>query len=722
MNRSYKGRTLELLAPAGTMAILEALADSGTDAFYVGGKSLNMRLHRRDLNFSGDELVAAGGLCREKGLRLYVTVNKLMGDDDLAEAPGYLEFLARDVRPDAILVQDMAIPAIVAQRRLGLAMHASVMMNAHDLPGIRALAALGFSRVVMSRESSLADCMRLGEASGMELEYFAHGDLCATHGSQCLYSGMLFGQSSNRGLCMKPCRWPFKATMGGRLYGSGFPLAVRDMCLYLDLQAAADSGISSFKLEGRMRSADYLRPIISAYAGSLDRLVASDGVASDGVASAGVASAGSASSGVSRAGIAGSAELPVETTVPYDPRIGYEALFANRMRDFTTAFAYGRPGSSMLNKRWEGTGKFYSSGKVFSHAAEEPGASPADAAHISKILRSSAVRARPGQSGGRSRPQLAVRVDGTALAGAAFEAGADVAIISGEPLRPLAGAAGIAPFVPIADLESLRKRHPDKIVCLALPRMLEDDDYPAWEQTLRERAGLFDELYVTQLGSDDAFRHLAPRLSGDSSLNILNKAAAATWAGRGLSSVCASIEAGAADLVALVSGSPVPVELIAHGRPTAMYIGLDLASYVANLPPSDPAGAVDGVARDRALAFGTDVIVLIDEHGSPHPVVRDCRDKYHLLPTKAIALLPLAPALIELGVARFRIDCALYDEPTIRALCSGWRAALDGADPASLAMPGEIEGSWFSGLRPSGLRPSSLKSGVSGPGAGKELR
>ena len=103
---------------------------------------------------------------------------------------------------------------------------------------------------------------------------------------------------------------------------------------------------------------------------------------------------------------------------------------------------------------------------------------------------------------------------------------------------------------------------------------------------------------------------------------------------------------------------------------------------------------------------------MIDERGSPHPVVRDSRDKYHLLPTKAIGLLPLAPALVELGVARFRIDCALYDAPTVRSLCSAWRAVLDGADPASVAMPEEIEGSWFSSLRSGALRSGALGTGA----------
>jgi len=677
MHRTYKERKLELLAPAGSLSILQSLLDSGADAFYIGGKNLNMRLHRRDLNFTDEELVQAGKLCRSHGKKLYITVNKLMGAEDLEPAPAFLDFIADAVQPDAILIQDLAVPAIVAERGLNLAMHASVMMNAHNTAGIQTLSGLGITRVVISRECSFEDTKRLHEATGMELEYFAHGDLCAAHGSQCLYSGMLFGLSSNRGLCMKPCRWPFSAVKNGELHGSGFPLAVRDMCLYLDLKTAAESGISAFKIEGRMRSADYLKPIISAYARSLDRLVES------------------------------SREPTEAERAAYNPTDGYKELFANRMRDFTTAFAYGRPGSSMLNTRWEGTGKFYSTGKVFSHAVPEPEATEKEIEKIIRILRK-AKRSIPDLAAGAlhsienkksssndRQPQLAVRLDTTAMATVAFEAGADVAIISGDPYEPVTDA-----IIPVDSLAELRRAFPEKVICLSLPRMMDDYEYAEWEAALQERAGLFDELYISHLGSEERFRDLAPRLSGDSSLNVLNGKAANVWASRGLVSICASIEVGATDLVALLSQSTIPVELIVHGRPTAMYIGLDMDTYIANLPKAnvEEASPETKEAFSRALKFGDGIITLIDAKGGPHPLIRDCRDRYHLLPTKTISLKPLVPALLEAGVARFRLEGALYDAVTLRTLCSSWRALLDGTDPATINVPLEIEGTWLGAL------------------------
>lgn len=665
MARIFNGRQLELLAPAGTLAILESLADSGADAFYLGGKGLNMRLHRRDFNFSDEELVIAAELCRSRGLKLYITVNKLMGKADLAATPGYLEFLARNVRPDALIVQDLAIPAIVAERGLPLALHASVMMNAHDEAGLRALAGLGFSRVVLSRESSLDDVRRLFQATGMEMEYFAHGDLCVAHGSQCLYSGMLFGLSSNRGLCMKPCRWPYSATMDGKTYGPGFPLAVRDMCLYPELEAAARAGVTSFKIEGRMRSADYLKGILSAYAGALDTMC----------------------SNMTNGSNTGAVSIPGAASIS-GADAGYAALFENRLRDFTTAFAHGNPGAAMLNTRWEGTGKFYSTGKVFSVAAPEPLATSDDEARIIATLKE--ARAHPAAS---TAPVLAVLVDTTSAAAAAFDAGADRVILSGAPYKPA---------VPVTrqQLADLRRMNPDKGISLALPGMLNDADYPAWERNLSEFSGLFDELYISQLGTEDRFRGIAT-LAGDTSLNVLNAKAAAVWQQRGLSSVCASIEACATDLAALVSESPIPVEVLVHGKPGAMRLSLDLAACVATMKSTGSEGQAIH-APDTARYD----ITLHDEQGSPHTVARDASGTWHLLPTKALDLLPLVPTMHRLGVARFRIDGTRYAPNALRTICTAYRTVLDGAEPATVSTGENPDGVWFGALR-AGLMPDA---------------
>jgi putative protease len=643
MARSFRGETLELLAPAGSFSILEELLDSGADAFYVGGKRLNMRLHRSDLNFDDGELARAARLCHEEDKRLYVAVNKLLGADDIEELRPYLEFLDAEVHPDAILVQDLAVPTVLKAIGSTLPMHASVMMNAHNEAGARALKELGFCRLVLSREESLETARRIRDSIGIEVEYFVHGDMCVSHGSQCLYSGVLFGLSGNRGLCMKPCRWPFSARLDGREYESGFPLAVRDMCMHDYIPELVASGVSSFKIEGRMRGAAYLRPIISGYADAIDRFIADPD--------------------------------------HFDRARGSAELHDARMRDFTTAYAFGRPGPAILNERWEGTGKFYSTGKVFSVAKGETAVTPEREEVLREALRR-ITRKRPGDAGkpvGAEKPELAVRVDSLERARISLNAGADVAILSGEPVPP---GRALSP----EELRLLRAEYPNKRLALQLPRMMSEKDYAEWTTAIRERASSFDELYVGHLGADTVFAPLAPRLLGDAPLNILNATAAKAWIERGLSLVCASLELGLSDLTALLA-SGAPLEILVHGRPTSMYMEND-AYENATLGRSVPATSKD--------PFPEDILRLVDAGGNSHPVLRDLSGRSHLLTTRAIRLIGILPELSRAGMRRARIESSLYSDEELRAIVVAYRAVLDGA-PAP-AVPEDRVGWGFGAL------------------------
>ncbi|HTH13602.1 MAG TPA: peptidase U32 family protein, partial [Spirochaetia bacterium] len=389
MSRLYHNQPVELLAPAGSLSILEALADSGADAFYLGGKILNMRLHRKDLNFTEEDLVTGRALTASRGQKYYITVNKLLGNDDWDSLGPYLEFLARDVRPDALIVQDIAVAQRIRDEGLPLAVHASVMANVHNEASAQAWKDLGATRAVLSREASLDDARRIRDRVGLEIEYFVHGDMCVAHGSQCLYSTQVFGQSSNRGACMKPCRWPFSARWQGQEYEAAFPLAVKDMNLHGHFPELLAAGVTSFKIEGRMRDAEYVGRLVRLYADSLDRYLSDPD--------------------------------------HYDADLGAGELEEHRKRDFTTAYALGRPGTEILNVRWEGTGKFYSTGKVFSSARQEPASSDQRVAELVEAWSTLPLPAAP------PKAELAVRVDTLDQASAAWGAGADVVILSGEP-------------------------------------------------------------------------------------------------------------------------------------------------------------------------------------------------------------------------------------------------------------------------------------------------
>ena len=200
---------VELLAPVGKWDVLEAVIAAGADAVYLGGKKYNMRLHRKDFNFTDEELRSVVGYAHERSVKVYVTVNNLLTNAEIDDLGGYLQFL-EEIATDGIIAQDLGVVQLARELGLRVPLHASVMMNAHNLEGLQLLKDLGIRRVILGREVTLADIKLWHSQTDLELEYFAHGDMCFSQSSQCYLCGMLFGESSNRGRCLKPCRWPFE--------------------------------------------------------------------------------------------------------------------------------------------------------------------------------------------------------------------------------------------------------------------------------------------------------------------------------------------------------------------------------------------------------------------------------------------------------------------------------------------------------------------------------
>ena len=189
MSRFFNNKEIELLAPAGTFEIFEKVIHSGADAVYLGGKKLSMRMHRKDYNLSNEEIKKAITIAHSLNKKVYVTVNNLFSKQDLKEAEEYLTFLD-SVQPDALIIQDFSILEFIKSLNLNLTLHSSVMMNVHNLETIGALRECGITRVVLSRDMDLQTIKNLHNQTDMEFEYFAHGDMCITHGAQCLYSGL----------------------------------------------------------------------------------------------------------------------------------------------------------------------------------------------------------------------------------------------------------------------------------------------------------------------------------------------------------------------------------------------------------------------------------------------------------------------------------------------------------------------------------------------------
>ena len=254
-----KNRLPELLAPAGDMECLYAAVAAGADAIYVGGKRFGARAFAK--NFDMDELAVAVRYCHVHGVKLYVTLNTLIEDKEMAEAVEYAAELYR-IGIDALIVADLGVIAAIRRYVPDLELHASTQMSVHNSLGVTEAANLGATRVVVARELSLENIKSVVDNSPVEIEVFLHGALCVCHSGQCLFSSMVGGRSGNRGECAQPCRLPFN--------GGKYPLSLKDLSLANHIPALIESGVASLKIEGRMKSPDYVYAVTSIYRRLLD--------------------------------------------------------------------------------------------------------------------------------------------------------------------------------------------------------------------------------------------------------------------------------------------------------------------------------------------------------------------------------------------------------------------------------------------------------------------
>ncbi len=265
---------IELLAPAGKWDALEAVVSAGANAVYLAGKKFNMRRHRGDYNFTDEQLARAVNFAHKQGVKIYVAINNLLSTEEIGELYLFLEFL-NEIGVDAIISQDLGVIRCVKKTGLNIPVHASTMMNTHSVYTARELKDLGVSRIITSRDITLAQAKEMHEKCDIEIEFFVHGDMCAAQSSQCYASGVLFAKSGNRGECMKPCRWNYglvEAKTGepiGEIKDGHF-LAMNDSCMLQHIPALAEAGICSFKIEGRMRDAKYLGEVVSIYRRAID--------------------------------------------------------------------------------------------------------------------------------------------------------------------------------------------------------------------------------------------------------------------------------------------------------------------------------------------------------------------------------------------------------------------------------------------------------------------
>ena len=269
---------VELLAPAGSREALAAAVESGANAVYLAGNMFGARAYAD--NFDEAALREAIHFAHMRNVHVHVTVNTIVDDNELPELKKYLCFLY-EAGADAVLVQDLGAARIVREVVPELPMHASTQMTVHNLDGVRALEALGFTRVVLSREVSLEAIRHICREAKAEIEVFVHGALCVCYSGQCLMSSMIGGRSGNRGRCAQPCRLPYTLVDENDtdlLSGSAgqYLLSPRDLKTIDLLPELLEAGVTSLKIEGRMKRPEYVATAVGCYRRAVDSWLKGD--------------------------------------------------------------------------------------------------------------------------------------------------------------------------------------------------------------------------------------------------------------------------------------------------------------------------------------------------------------------------------------------------------------------------------------------------------------
>ncbi|SMB95966.1 putative protease [Desulfonispora thiosulfatigenes DSM 11270] len=264
---------IELLAPAGSLDSLKAAIENGANAVYLGGKSFNARQSAN--NFDQQELEKAVEFAHERDVKIYVTLNTLLANEEINEFIDYIYELVK-AQVDAFIVQDLGVASLIKQVLPDFPLHASTQMTVHNSKGVNYMENLGFKRVVLAREVSLENIKLIKQNSHIEIETFVHGALCVAYSGQCLMSSLIGGRSGNRGKCAQPCRLKYSLIDRNKnlvidTNDSGeHLLSTKDIKTIEHIPKLIEAGINSFKIEGRMKRPEYVAIVIKNYRKALD--------------------------------------------------------------------------------------------------------------------------------------------------------------------------------------------------------------------------------------------------------------------------------------------------------------------------------------------------------------------------------------------------------------------------------------------------------------------
>jgi len=258
---------VELLSPAGDLQCLKAAVQNGADAVYFGAEEFNARVNGR--NFNRQELIEAIEYAKLRGVKTHLTLNILIKNNEFEDAIKLVEF-AYNSGIDAVIIQDLGLAKKVIELFPDLEVHSSTQMTIYNLDGANKIKDLGFSRCVLARELSLNEIEHICRNTNIDIEVFIHGALCICYSGQCLMSSMIGGRSGNRGKCAGTCRLPYTLLKDGEEKTNGYLLSSKDVCTLDIIPELINAGVKSFKIEGRMKSPEYVGIVTSIYRKYID--------------------------------------------------------------------------------------------------------------------------------------------------------------------------------------------------------------------------------------------------------------------------------------------------------------------------------------------------------------------------------------------------------------------------------------------------------------------
>jgi putative protease len=253
----------ELLSPAGNLECFFAAVENGADAVYLGLKDFSARANAENLTLN--DASRAISYARQRSIKVYITLNTLIKTRELERVVDYLVAL-EELNPDALILQDLGLLYLIQSQFPQFHLHASTQMAIHNLAGVKQLKNMGFKRIVLARELSLDEICTISRNASAEIEVFVHGALCYSYSGLCFFSSMIGGRSGNRGRCAQPCRMYYKSQQGKE----GYLFSMKDLLTLPYIHELKAAGVHSFKIEGRMKSPEYVAVVTNAYRLAID--------------------------------------------------------------------------------------------------------------------------------------------------------------------------------------------------------------------------------------------------------------------------------------------------------------------------------------------------------------------------------------------------------------------------------------------------------------------